>query len=289
MVHQFIKRFIPTGLLAAYRRRLRDAHRREHEKLPAFTEQQFDELLSATLGIHEGGLYMIHSSLNKLKLDFPSMKVLHMLQEKVGKDGTLMFLTTSKAESEMDFLNGDQVFNRRRTPTGVGLLSELARRMPGARRSMHPTKSVCAVGPLTKELTTGHDLSPYPFDRTSPYGKFVERKGTVIGLGVTPFNLSIAHCVEDFMKEEFPHPKYLGPHTVECIDYDGSTRMVTVLASNPNVMAAGTCMNFFDRYISEDILQRHVFHGQDFFRCDSASLIRKMLTLAKEGKTIYSP
>ncbi len=51
-------------------------------------------------------------------------------------------------------------FDVRRTPSDMGLVAEVFRRTPNVLRSLHPTCSVCALGPLGKELTTGHHLSP---------------------------------------------------------------------------------------------------------------------------------
>jgi aminoglycoside 3-N-acetyltransferase len=289
MGFQLLKQCLPKKLLATCRRYMRDREARRLKSLPAITEQEFRFILTDKLGMRAGGLYMVHSSLNSLNLAFPPLKTLEILRDIVGEQGTLMFLATSKADTEMDFLSGSKVFNIKRTPTGAGLLSEIARRQTDAWRSLHPTKSVSVLGPLAEELASGHHLSPYPFDRTSPYGKFVEREGTVIGLGVTAFNLSIAHCVEDFMKEEFPQKKYSGEYIVKSIDYDGSTKAISVRASNPDITAAPTCMFFFNRYIPEDILKHHVVNGQNFFTCKAAALISTMIELARNGKTIYAP
>lgn len=287
MVLQTIKNIIPSPLMEALRRRKRKRQLQRIKALPAITEEQFLDLLTATLGVKVGSLVMIHSSIGDLNLAFSPMRVVPLLKQAVGDDGTLLFLCTTKADKEMDYLDGTHIFNRKRTPTGAGLISELARRTSGAARSLHPTKSVCAIGPLAEELTSGHEDSPYPFDKTSPYGKFVERDGLVIGLGVTAFNLSIAHCVEDFMKEEFPVSKYLGEYDAKCIDSDGSIKKVRTLASNPAIWAGKTVMPFFDTHIDESILHHHIVSGQNFFSCHAAPLIERMTSLAKEGKTIY--
>lgn len=287
MVLQAIKKLIPAPLMEALRRHKRTRQLQQLKALPAITEEQFLNLVTETLGVSNGSLVMVHASTGDLNLAFSPMRIVPLLRQAVGDDGTLLFLCSSKADREMDFLDGTLTFNRKRTPTGAGLVSELARRTPGAMRSLHPTKSVCAIGPLAKELTSGHEDSPYPFDTTSPYGKFVERGGLVIGLGVTAFNLSIAHCVEDFMKDEFPVAKYMGEYEADCIDSDGSTKKVTTLASNPAVWAGATLMDFFTAHIDENILKHHVISGQNFFSCHAVPLIERMTSLAKEGKTMY--
>ena len=59
----------------------------------------------------------------------------------------------------------------------TGILTEFARRQRKAIRSLHPTKSVCAIGPAATELTATHHLSPYPYDTDSPYYKLIAGGG----------------------------------------------------------------------------------------------------------------
>ncbi|NJS39886.1 MAG: AAC(3) family N-acetyltransferase [Rhodobacteraceae bacterium] len=59
-------------------------------------------------------------------------------------------------------------FDAKRTPSEMGLLTELFRRAPGAKRSLHPTHSVTALGPLAEQLTATHHQATTPSGRGTP-------------------------------------------------------------------------------------------------------------------------
>jgi aminoglycoside 3-N-acetyltransferase len=114
-------------------------------------------------------------------------------------------------------------FDVRRTPSQMGLVTELFRRTPGVTRSLHPTHSICALGPLANELCATHHLSPWRFGELSPFGIMARRKTTIIGLGVYYYrSLTQVHSMEDILGECFPVPRAdEDPVQVEIIDKTG--------------------------------------------------------------------
>lgn len=287
-VRQWILSCLPEAAVQSLRRYRRNKALENKVALPALSEQEFVKLLSEDMAVPYGGVVMVHSSSNDLHLNFPLPKVLTLLRDAVGPEGTLVFMTMTMAENELEYLDGSKVFDVCKTPTSAGLLSEFARRLPGAQRSLHPTRSVCAIGPLAEELTNSHHLSPYPFDKTSPYGKLIANDGLVIGLGVTAYNLTVAHCVEDFLRDEYPLKKYLGKaYDALCIDAQGNEVIVPCLASNPAVRAGKDCVDFFKENMPDNVLKHFSINGQDFFKCHSAPFHDRMMELAARGKTIY--
>src|SRR3712207_2603981 len=80
--------------------------------------------------------------------------------------------------------------NSARQPTEVGLLSEVFRRRAGVLRSLHPTASVCAYGPLAAELTAGHHLAGTIFGEGTPFGYMARHRTLILGIG-TPYFKSL--------------------------------------------------------------------------------------------------
>ena len=74
-------------------------------------------------------------------------------------------------------------FDVRITPSEMGLVAEIFRRTPKVLRSLHPTCSVCALGPLAKELTTGHHVSRAGMTPDSPFGVMTRRPTSILGPG----------------------------------------------------------------------------------------------------------
>src|SRR5690606_4861876 len=68
--------------------------------------------------------------------------------------------------------------------TCVGILTELFRKRPGVVRSWHPTHSVAALGKDAAEFVAGDEKCETPCARESVYGKLLDRKGTILLVGV---------------------------------------------------------------------------------------------------------
>jgi aminoglycoside 3-N-acetyltransferase len=212
--------------LAQWRRRLRRAR---IERLTPLSEKRFAEILVADLGLRAGDTVYIGSSMDGLHLDFPFYQILGLLKTAVGRKGNILFPTypnRGQVSSHQWLLDGN-VFDVRRTPSYTGILSELARRHKAAVRSLHPTKSVVAIGPDAEDLTRTHQDSPYPYDTCSPYYKLVEYEAKVIGLGVWTEYMSFVYTIDDALKDDPPvrtyHPQIF---EAKCIDHGGD--MVTV-------------------------------------------------------------
>ena len=83
----------------------------------------------------------------------------------------------------------------------TGKISETLRLREGSIRSVHPTHSIVAFGPLAKEITKNHEKSKAPFDEKSPFYKLANRKSYVLMLGTE--NNSMIHYVQN--KINFPN------------------------------------------------------------------------------------
>src|SRR6185503_6809013 len=109
-----------------------------------------------------GDNVMIHSSMDQLHLSFSFGRILSILRAIIRKEGTMLFPTFPRLPS-YEFLRTGEIFDIRKTASHMCILTEYARRQREAVRSLHPTKSVCAIGPLANDLTSTHSKSPYAF------------------------------------------------------------------------------------------------------------------------------
>jgi aminoglycoside 3-N-acetyltransferase len=269
-----------TRTLTGVRRKVQDALR------SPLSETQLLQILVDELGVVKGDTVFVHSSIDQLNLGFPFYRVLPLLQDLIGDRGTLLFPTYPQLSS-YEFLRRGEVFNVRKTPSYTGILSEVARRQANAARSLHPTKSVCALGPAAEELTRDHHKSPYPYDACSPYYKITEFDGKMIGLGVSTANLSYVHCVDDAFKEDFPvqpyHPQLFA---ATCIDAAGNKAIVETYAHDMRKMNHNI-PRFMKTHISSEACVDLNLAGVKFFRADARKLFDEMSRLAETGKTIY--
>jgi aminoglycoside 3-N-acetyltransferase len=287
MLRRLIKRVLPSQTLIFLKKHLRSRRRAQIMGLPPLTPDKFRWILTEKLGLTTGDVVFIHSSIDRLNLTFPFQQVLKILQETVGSEGSLLFPTYPRLAS-YEFLSRGETFDVRKSPSFTGILTEFARRQPNACRSIHPTKSVCALGPKAEKLTKDHGQSPYPYDQCSPYYKMVPANGKLIGIGVQTSSLSFVHSVDDYLKDDFPIAPYHDRlFQSKCIDYAGHPIIIETYAHNIDKMIFNL-PQFMSRYISPEICLDMIIEGTPYFRAQASLLFERMLGLARDNITIYS-
>src|SRR5258708_9670122 len=136
------------------------------------------------LGLPEGADVLVHSSLSRLgNVIGGAETVMSALGDVVGPSGTLLFPTLTGAASPRP--SRPPRVHVRSTPCWTGRIPETARQSPGARRSVHPTHSVAAIGASAETYAIGHEQSATPCDEHSPYFRLVESGGWILVLGAT--------------------------------------------------------------------------------------------------------
>lgn len=280
------KRMLPEVAVNSIRYLQKKVKQSQTASLPPITEHDFTRILTDELGVGNGDTVFVHSSIDHLHLDFPFYRLLPLIQQATGAQGTVLFPTYPQSAS-YDFLARGEIFDVRKTPSYTGILTEFARRQRDAVRSLHPTKSVCAIGKFARELTATHQLSPYPYDACSPYKKIIEYDGKVIGLGVLTRNLSFVHCADDALKEDFPvRPYHERLFEARCINYEGEAEIVRTYAHDMRKMKHNI-PRFMKRYIPAEACHDLKLQGRPFFRADAGKLFALMTELAQQGITIY--
>ena len=285
----FARKILPGGWYESIARVKKEQDRARIVRLPLLTESRFTDVLINELRLTDGDAVFVHSSIDHLNLDFPFYRILSLLRSVVGPRGTLIFPTYPNHRiSSYEYLLQGHTFDVRRTPSYIGLLTEFARRLRGAVRSLHPTKSVCAIGPRARDLTNTHQNSRYPYDSCSPYYKLIDCEAKIVGLGAWTSRLSFVYCVDDALKEDFPVCVYHDRvFAVPCVNYDGETRIVETYAHNMRKIDPHDVPRFMRTHISTEGCCDLTINGMRFFRADARKLFNKMMALAKQGITVY--
>lgn len=284
------RKLLPPETVAKIARFRRNARRARIERLPALSEKQFTGILVDELGVKKNATVYVGSSIDQLHLGFPFYRILPLIQSVIGPKGNVLFPTYPNrgSVSSYQWLLDGNVFDIRRTPSYTGILSEFARRQKGAARSLHPTKSVVAVGPNAEELTRSHQDSPYPYDTCSPYYKLIEHEATVIGLGIWTEYMSFGYTVDDALKDNPPvhvyHPQIFA---AKCVDAKGETFTVETYAHDMTMCVHDNVPDWMREHIATEICADLTVDGMKFFRADAKRLFDEMLWLAQQGITVY--
>jgi len=200
----FARRVLPAAYWKALKKTGRRYQRLYFQRLRAFGPLELAESLKA-LEVERGDVLMVHSAWERLPGFHGSPKdVIDVLLAAVDpQEGTVLMPTMPFSGSAIDFAEGDPLFNARRSPSAMGLLSEVFRRGQHVERSLHPTHSVAARGRLAAELTSGHHLSDDPCGARTPWMRLVDVDAKILFLGATVRANTMLHGVQSVLGREW--------------------------------------------------------------------------------------
>jgi aminoglycoside 3-N-acetyltransferase len=177
-------------------------------------------------------------------------------------------------------------FDVRRTASEVGLLTEVFRRMPGVMRSLHPTHSICAIGPLGAELTEAHHLAPTRTGHGTPFHVMAQKRTPIVGLGVEYFRcLTQTHSAEDLLGEEFPISFKKAPFVVNVVDWDGNMLNYDLTIPETSKQLDNTRLRGL---LTRDELLEWRFHGSPMFATYADVVTNRLIDAARKGVTVYA-
>lgn len=285
LLGRFIFKLVPLSTFVKFRKIYRLSINKLYSPLD---ESGFRKVLTEDLNITTGSVVFIHSSIDNLYISFDVLRLLEILLETVGPEGTLVFPCWHFTYRAEDYLRKGEIFDVRRSPSALGMLSEMARRYPGAKRSLHPTNSIVAIGKQAEFFTEAHHTDIYPCGESSPYYRVMQLGGIIVGIGVNVHFMSFVHCVEDVMKDKFPLKTRLNElFTSKVKDSKGNMLEVKTLAAHP-MIRNNDIMAFVKKHIPALICKNIQVKGNRFFRANAQLLFKEMENLAKKGITIYT-
>ena len=161
-----------------------------------------------SLGVRNGSCLLVHASLSKLGyVRGGPATVIRAILEALGENGTLVMPSHTWKLTNA----GSREFDIRNTPSLVGRVSEVFRQRDDVVRSLHPSHSVCALGPLAEWIVEGHENAGSPCGAGTPYAKIMDVGGQILLLGVTLRRNTMFHAIETMADV----PYLLKPHDDE--------------------------------------------------------------------------
>ncbi|MEO8714925.1 MAG: AAC(3) family N-acetyltransferase, partial [Acetobacteraceae bacterium] len=183
------------------------------------------------------------------------------------------------------------------TPSNLGASPETFRRQPATRRSLHPSHSFGAIGPLAEALVAGHHTAGSNFGRGTPMGNLLDRPSYLLGLGSDIGHVTFTHVVED-IEPDFPLIVYAEtPFEVDCVDATGATHRLLLRGQEPGEMQRRRIDHPDNKFLRDFFARWFEAHaGLTWHRVGQArcwlvpadAMYREFASLMRQGITIYA-
>jgi aminoglycoside 3-N-acetyltransferase len=236
-------------------------------------------------------ILMVHSSVNNLApmYDGSTMDLLKALIEYCGPDRTIAMPTFNfgaYGEGAREMLKKEPRFDLRRSPSQMGLLTELFRRIPGVVQSRHPIYRMAALGPLAGALTDGHENIPSGMGNGSPFDYMAKKNAQILGIG-KPFQvMTQVHHVESLLGDNWPAPVTELPNIpVTLVDKK------TELSMEIGGIQQQWTFNIWKlrEIMSKSELKEWRFHNCHLFAARAGIVTDTLVNAAERGFTLYDP
>jgi aminoglycoside 3-N-acetyltransferase len=286
-------RYLPRDQFAA----LREQYFSMRTKMRPVLRGVYGGFNSAALKEHLGQrvgrafeILMVHSSINHMKPMYEDnpLQFVQMLIEFCGAERTLAMPAFYFGDPELGGMSAtfekNPRFDLRRTPSQMGLATEIFRRSKDVRQSRHPVYRVSALGPLAEVLTTGHETAEGDCGRGSPFDVMTAHDTLILGIG-KPFEvLTHIHHVEDLMGKDFPVPMSVGNHLPMTL-IDGNEEIPFILRRRGFKWKRN--MWRLREIIERDKLLEWRFHNVHLFATRARDVTQALKNAAKRGVTLY--
>jgi aminoglycoside 3-N-acetyltransferase len=189
-----------------------------------------DDLRSALreIGIGAGDSVFLHSGFHRSSgFSGAAGDVIDSVMNVVGDEGHLLMMSIPYRGSSRRYAEGDPLFDVARTPSAVGLISEVFRRRGGVLRSENPLHPVLAAGPLAAWLVADHEKCAHSCGKGSPFERFLHLDGKFLFFDAPYSSLTFMHYVEDLFRDQLPVALYHAtPATLRVRDRTGREMLV---------------------------------------------------------------
>lgn len=184
-----------------------------------YTKQELMKQME-NMGIGTGDTVVIHISLKAVgQTEGGGEAVLSAFTEYL-KEGLFLVPTHTWA-----FVNRDNpVYDRKMTPSCLGVLPGLALKREDGVRSLHPTHSVKAFGKRAEAYVEGEERRETPTPPEGCWGRLCEENAKILLIGVGQERNTYLHAVEEWLDV----PNRLDPEAMELEIRDDGRRLAKV-------------------------------------------------------------
>ena len=168
-----------------------------------------------SLGIKPGDDLLVHSNADSVEsLGWTASDMIDFLLDYLGSSGTLLMPSHPKLRVE----GKQRTYKVRRSPSTVGMMTELFRRRTEVVRSRFPFSAAAGFGARANEYLDDHVNSFAPHDRHSPYAILAQAGGKSLCIGCELDRSTVLHVAEDTLRDHLEIDGFHQPQSVRVVD-----------------------------------------------------------------------
>lgn len=244
------------------------------------------------IGVRSGDTLMLHSSWQPLNgFTGSPPQFCEALREHIGPNGLIIMPSfTYYNMSSAEFLARGEPMDVRRSPSAMGLLTEVFRRGKGVVRSLSPTHPLLAWGKDAEDFIADHEKTDRPFGPASPFARLLDRNAMLLCLDVGFSSMTFMHFVEDRLQDTLPVPLYEAEAmTGIVIDREGNrvecpTRVLSAIANRQR-----RDPRLIDHLTRQGTLKQARLGNSRFTWIRTAELLKDTQQLACHGPHFFDP
>lgn len=210
------------------------------------------------MGIAPGDSVLMQSAFDDLNgFHGEAGDVIDCVLDIIGPEGNLFMVSMPYGGAAVDYLREGKPFDVRRTPSQMGLISELFRRRKDVVRSANPMHPVLAWGGRAEWLVAGHEDLPHSCGDNSPFEKMLELDTKALLFDVDLDVLTFTHYLEHVFRQTAPAPVYTS-ESIEAsiIDRTGALRRVAVYPFASEAMKLRNFGVLYDELLSRGLVNQ---------------------------------
>lgn len=256
----------------------------------AFTAHHFLAALR-TLGVSPGDVLMVHSAFDSFDgfIGRP-IDVIGALQAAVGPAGTILMPTMPFTGLALDYVARGEILDVVRTPSRMGLLTEVFRRLPDTVRSVHPTHPVSAWGARAGLMVAGHHLADTPCGAGTPFGRLLDYDGKILLLGTSVAAMTFFHAVEEVLEPSMPFSPFTNEtFSLPCRDEHGNIVISRTRLWDPDLARRRNAATLARGLKGHGIWHSSRIGGLDLVLLRAREVLDVLRRLADRGVYCYGP
>lgn len=293
-MRQFIRNILPQQFIDFYKNQKKRRKQKQLKMLAntnyVVTQSQIIEQLKK-VGLKSGEVVMLHSSLSKMGyVEGGPQTIIDSILNVIGDEGTLVMPAFPAIGFNYDYLMTNPVFDIANTPSKMGVITEVFRKMKQVKRSLHPTDSVCALGKQADYLTKDHVNQLTPYNENSPFYRLCELKAKIILMGVDLNSLTNFHTLEDAVPD-FEYPVYHQTiFNTQLIDESGKTLVMKTKVHNPFFSKKRKCNDFIKPFTNAGFMTLFKIGLANCYCIEADKLHKWMIeNYTLKGISLYTP